>query len=63
MLKLFLYLHLIQVPPPATFLQDFKQFLFPQDSQVKMFVNLRLYLTVDSLLILMKPSNGLQVTI
>ena len=42
-----------------TFLQDVRQFLFPQRSQITMFVNLGLQLTLDSLFIVMKSENGL----
>ena len=40
--------------PPPTFLQDVRQFLFSQRSQVRMFLNMGLRLTVDSILIPMK---------
>ena len=39
---------------PLTFLQDVRQVLFPQRCQVRMFVNMGLQLTVDSILILLK---------
>ena len=52
--ELLLSVGLILVTPPASFLQGFRQFIFSQRSQVTMFVNLGLWLPVDSFLILMK---------